>query len=133
MFLSGAGGSAAVGGDGNDILTVESQVIGTTSPGNSALFVGGAGNDTLNDLTDSTFVFSEFRFQSAWGVDSLSGFDEVVDSIVFSGTAVSGLDSFDDLVITGDATETVVSFGTDSITISGFDVANFSAANVLFV
>ena len=133
MFLSGAGGSAAVGGDGNDTLTVESQDIGSTLPGNIAFFVGGAGNDTLIDLTLSTFVFSEFRFQSGWGVDSLSGFDDVVDRIVFSGTAVSGLDSFDDLVITGDASETVVSFGADSMIINGLNVANFTTDDVLFV
>lgn len=132
LFLTGAGEAALFGGAGDDVLTIDSDFIGSTLPGNAARFDGGAGNDSLIDTTNSGFVAAAFVFSSLWGSDTVSGFDDGIDVIVFDATAAAGLDSFDDLTVTGDATQSILTFGSDSITLTGVNIADFTNADVIF-
>ena len=75
---------------------------------------------------------ADFVFTTGWGQDSSTGFDEGADRIRFEGTAGAGLDDFADLTITGDATQTLITFGADTVLLDGLDVALFSAADVTF-
>ena len=138
LFLSGAGEAVLDGGTGDDTLTIGGEfAFGTTLAGNQAVFRGGAGNDTLVDVTPANginepFVFTQFAFATGWGNDTVTGFDDGVDLIRFDSTAGGGLDDFADLTISGDATQTLITFGTDSILISGLDRADFTAGDVTF-
>ena len=121
------------GGAGDDVLTIFCPTLGEKKTSDAYQFVGGAGNDRMNDQTDATESASDFVFGPDWGNDTITGFDGVVDDIVFSGTDAIGLKEFSHLTISGNATETLVSFGTNSITLVGFDVANFNGGDVVFL
>lgn len=133
LLLTGAGVAVVEGGTGDDTLTIRDEfAFGTTLPGNGAVFRGGDGNDSLIDLTLPQFVNADFVFTTGWGQDSIAGYDEGADRIRFEGTAGAGLDDFADLTITGDATQTLITFGADTVLLDGLDVALFSAADVTF-
>lgn len=138
LLLSGAGGALLDGGNGDDTLTATGEfAFGSTLPGNTAVLRGGAGNDTILDQTPTTglnqpFVFATFAFATGWGADSITGFTDDGDVIRFDSTAGVGLDDFTDLTITGNATQTLITFGTDTILLDGLDVALFTAADVQF-
>lgn len=121
-----------LGGEGDDILTLTETVLTSFGTGQSAQLDGGAGNDHLNGATGLTLSLPvSFAFTAGWGDDTITNFHDTEDLLVFSGTVGVGLDQFADLVVTGDATFTLVTFGTESIRIEGLDIANFSAADVL--
>lgn len=129
QLVTGAGGCALLGGEGNDTLIYAPFVSQSTFPGNSGQLNGGAGNDSLVGGTIPFFTNATFVFDAAWGDDSISNFNDGVDLIVLHAT---GATSFADLTVSGGADFTDVSFGLDSIHIAGLDVANFSAADVIF-
>jgi Ca2+-binding RTX toxin-like protein len=139
LLISGAGTAVLDGGSGDDVLTVTGEfAFGSSFPGNQAVLRGGEGDDTLVDQTPLTdlneaFVFTKFAFTSGWGDDTVTGFTDGDDLIRFEATAGAGLDDFADLTITGDATQTLITFGLDTILLDGLDVALFSAADVEFV
>lgn len=129
QLVTGAGGCALLGGDGNDTLIYAPFVSQSTFPGNSGQLNGGAGNDSLVGGTIPFFANANFVFDATWGDDSISNFNDGIDLIVLHAT---GATSFADLTVSGGADFTDVSFGLDSIHISGLGVANFSAADVIF-
>ena len=53
-----------------------------------------------------------------------------VDRVRFD--SIAGLEGFADLTLGGDATRTLITFGSDTILLEGLDVALFSAADVVF-
>lgn len=119
------------GGAGNNIITLTGAMPQAVAAGRSIQVTGGAGNDVLQGLASDAAVTTEaFIFNATWGQDQLSGFD-TVDTIVFDG--IAGLDDVGDLVVTGDATHTLVTFGADQIDILGLDIADFGTANIVFL
>ncbi len=138
LFLTGAGTAILDGGAGDDTLTMLGEFpFGTSPPGNGAEFHGGAGNDTLVDMTpldgaNAPFVLTQFVFSTGWGNDTVTGFEDGADTIRFDGTAGAGLDEFTDVAISGNATQTLITFGADTILLSGLDIALFTAADVTF-
>lgn len=132
QIVTGAGGCALLGGEGNDTLTYAPFFSQSTLPGNSGLLNGGAGNDSLVGTSDGfteNFVVATFQFDVAWGDDRINNFNDGIDLIALRAT---GATSFADLTVSGGADFTDISFGLDSIHIAGLDVANFSAADVIF-
>lgn len=126
------------GGSGNDTITIDAVPFPSALALPATLsLIGGTGNDTLTGhdgaSTPALMLNERFVFGTGWGVDSVAGFDDGLDRLVFDGTAGAGLDDFGDLTVSGDATHTVVTFGLDSITLTGFDIAQFSAGDLLFV
>lgn len=120
-------------GGGNDTITMTGPVAGATGPRDVAI-TGGAGNDSIAGLDAATWQTSEdFVFASGWGADTIAGFDPGEDRLVFTGTAGLGLDAYGDLVISGNASQTLVSFGANSILLQGVDVATFGEGDVIFV
>jgi len=135
LFMINGGSVTIDGGDGNDQLTVTSDFTRGQDPlGKTVQVRGGSGDDTVIDNTQPAFAETQtlFVFGVGWGDDTVTGFDDGTDLIRFEGTSGAGLDSFDDLVVSGDGTQTVVSFGADSITLLGLDVALFGVADVAF-
>jgi Ca2+-binding RTX toxin-like protein len=102
--IKGGAGSWLNGDDGDDII------IGGAG---FQQIVGGAGNDTLTGGADA----DRFDFGDNWGHDRITDFQVGVDHINMAG--VTGLDRFDQLTITATAEGTEVSFGDNSIILSG--------------
>lgn len=132
QLVAGAGGCALMGGEGNDTLTYAPFFSQSAFPGNSGLLNGGAGNDSLVGASDGfteDFVFATYQFDAAWGDDTINNFNDGSDLIALRAT---GATSFADLTVSGGVNFTDISFGLDSIHVAGLDVANFSAADVIF-
>lgn len=116
------------GGSGDDIINMDQNAPNSVGNVRYVTIMGGAGNDDINGssiLAGSTG--ERFEFRSDWGQDTLSGFDLALgpaedDVLLFRG--VAGLNDRSDLVVTGDATQTLFTFGTNSILLEGFNVAN---------
>ena len=133
-------------GAGNDTLTLSMMIATDRLDGSAISVIGGAGDDTVfgfdNDQfgIDTDSMPEHFIFDAGWGHDVIHNFELTSvfyplfqDKLQFRGTAGVGLDSFADLTITGDATHTLVTFGSDSIDLIGVNVASFTATNVEFI
>jgi len=123
-------GSLAIllGGDGDDVISLHVDIA--SGEAGVAFFNGGAGNDQLTSNTQvSDNIATTFVFDAHWGDDSVTGFLDGIDRIDLHAT---GATVFADLTVSGDATQTLVQFGTDSFVLAGLDVANFTAADVVF-
>ena len=114
------------GGDGNDLIQ--------GWDGNDTL-IGGNGNDTLsgNDGNDTliggvgsdTFMFHDFP----WGHDQINDFEDDFDKISFSYL----VPNFSALDITDNGTASVtVTFGNESIVVSGAAAITLTASDFLF-
>lgn len=117
-----------LGGEGDDKIVFEM----VRTQGNAALGLvnGGLGNDDLTAIgTAGNDIQTTFLFDAVWGDDSLTGFLDGVDLIEFHA---AGATTFADLTVSGDATQTLIAFGSDSLLISGLNVADLTAADVLF-
>lgn len=120
FIVSNEGDDSVLGGAGNDLIE--------TSLGEDTLH-GGAGNDTLrpgrgDDLMSGGSGRDMFVIGRTWGDDTISDFSISHDTLDFRGT---GLD-IDDLTVSRDANNTVVSDGTNSLTLVGVDTDAFNAA-----
>jgi Ca2+-binding RTX toxin-like protein len=89
---------------------------------------GGAGNDTFTGgAGGDTFVFN----LAAFGDDKITDYQDGLDKLSFS---LSVADSFDDFVITGNGTKTVmVTHGTDSIIVTSAVAFTLAADDFIFV
>lgn len=123
------------GGDGNDRLIGQSGndvLIG----GNGADFLsGGTGSDVYSGgAGDDVYVFSNGRdhaiFGDGWGDDQIRGFHDGED--ILNLRQVSGLTSFNQLTITADGHDTLVTFGADSIRLVNVDASLITDDDILF-
>lgn len=131
--VTGAGNAELLGGAGNDTLIFAPFIPDSTFGGNSGVLNGGAGNDSLSNTSSSfmsLLVQTTYAFDAAWGDDSISGFNDGTDLLRFQST---GATQFSDLTVSGGVDFTDISFGADSIRIDGLNVADFSAADVIFI
>jgi Ca2+-binding RTX toxin-like protein len=89
---------------------------------------GGAGNDTFTGgAGGDTFVFN----LAAFGDDKITDYQDGLDKLSFS---LSVADSFDDFVITGNGTKTVmVTHGTDSIIVTSAVAFTLATDDFIFV
>ena len=109
VFIGDAGDNVLNGWNGVDRLT--------GGEGNDTL-IGGAGND-------------RFIFTDNWDNDTISDFEDGNDLMDFR--TVTGVDDISDLAISTDANgDAVITFGTDTITLTGIDAADLDAADFLF-
>jgi Ca2+-binding RTX toxin-like protein len=113
VFYNGAAGTAAVSGGGNDTIDIDVEVIVGSAVGDSLLgratgdtFYGGAGDDHINGQGGNDVIVG------GAGSDSLHG-DIGHDTLDYSGHGAS---------ITASLTTGVVFDGTDSDSVSGFEV-----------
>ena len=88
---------------------------------------GGEGNDTLiGGAGNDRFIFTD-----DWGQDTITDFEDGADLMDFR--TVTGVDDISDLAISMNANgDAVITFGTDTITLTGIDPANITAADFLF-
>lgn len=119
-ILSNAGDDSVVGGSGNDLIE--------TSIGEDTL-EGGSGNDTLRPGQGDDFISGgtgndEFVIGRVWGDDTISDFSIHDDTLDFRGTGLN----LEDLIITADGDNTVISDGTNSLTLADVDRDSFVAA-----
>ena len=109
VFIGDAGDNTLNGWNGVDRLT--------GGEGNDTL-IGGAGND-------------RFIFTDNWDNDTVTDFEDGADLLDFR--LVSGVGGIVDLTIVDDGSgNAVISFGSDSVTLTGIDVADITAADFLF-
>ena len=133
-LVPGSGGLASAnGGEGNDLITFVAPASGGPPLVSQAFLNGGGGNDRLVGAVLSLLGDQSFVFNTGWGIDTVENFNDGDDRIRFSGTASAGLDAFGDLTVSGGAGFTQIDFGGNRITLTGFDVADFSSADVIFV
>jgi len=119
--------------DANQILGLGGNDILNGLGGNDILFggseddrlTGGDGNDLLRGGDgEDTFIFGVNS-----GNDTISDFEDGVDTIEFRGT----MDEFTDLVITQDGADTVITSDNGVITLTDFDSALLDVADFTFI
>jgi Ca2+-binding RTX toxin-like protein len=94
------------GQDGNDTIS---------GNGGNDTITGGLGNDSLNGgLGNDVFVYS-----ANWGADTITGWQDGLDLMDLTALAASGVHSIADLTITTIGPDTLVSWTTNSITLTG--------------
>jgi Ca2+-binding RTX toxin-like protein len=115
--IDGAGGADTINaGGGNDIIT------------------GGFGNDSMNGgAGNDTFIFAS----SGFGADTITGFDALAaggqDRLQLSSSLGVTLANFNTMVtISNSAGNTLITIGTDTITLLGVNSANVDANDFLF-
>ncbi|MPQ68220.1 MULTISPECIES: polyurethane esterase [Pseudomonas] len=130
--------NSQVGSDGADTLTAKSSgewllgnggddhLIGSAKGGN--VFIGGAGNDLMDAKGGgNTFLFNGFN--GSFGQDKITGF-QASDKLVFMGYADSqGHTIQDHAKVVGH--DTVLTFGSDSVTLVGVGLDVLKGASVV--
>jgi serralysin len=119
-ILAHEGNDSVSGGSGNDLIE--------TNIGNDTLD-GGTGNDTLrpgqgDDEMSGGTGNDTFVIGRDWGDDVISDFSISADTLDFQG---SGLD-IADLDITGSGGNTIISDGTNTLTLEGVNSSDFNSA-----
>ncbi len=120
FIVSNEGDDSVLGGAGDDLIE--------TSLGQDTLS-GGAGDDTLrpgrgDDLMSGGAGRDMFVIGRTWGDDTISDFSISHDTLDFRG---SGLD-IGDLIVSSAGNNTIVSDGTNTLTLVGVDTDDFNAA-----
>jgi Ca2+-binding RTX toxin-like protein len=121
-IIMGGGINVINGGDGADTIN---------AGGGNDTITGGAGNDSMNGgAGNDTFIFA-----SGFGADTITGFDALAaggqDRLQLLG--VTSLANFSTMVtISGSAGNTLITIGTDTITLLGVNSANVDASDFLF-
>ena len=125
-LFSGAGSDTLRGGAGNDILDGGS--------GDDRLY-GGRGNDVLQGGNGSDFLkghqgADQFIFNTEdQGHDRIADFTDNIDLMVLNGLA-----GFDDLTVTQDGSDTLISWAGDSdITLTNFDSTLLGTDDFMFI
>jgi Ca2+-binding RTX toxin-like protein len=123
-IIMGAGVNVINGGSGADTIN---------AGGGNDIITGGAGNDILNGGADNdTFIFA-----SGFGADTITGFDALAaggqDRLQLSSSLGVTLANFTTMVnISNSAGNTLITIGTDTITLLGVNSANVDASDFLF-
>lgn len=125
VVFTGSGNDTINAGGGNDVVYNGSGSDNVNGGAGADTLWGGPGNDALTGGTGA----DEFSFATGNGNDTISDFEDGIDTIVFSGT---GLD-FGDLAIIDTAAGALVSYGSDSILLDGINSSALSAADFDFV
>ena len=106
------------GDSGANILNGWNGVDRLTGLGGDDTLIGGAGND-------------RFIFTDGWDNDTVTDFEDGSDLLDFR--SVTGVSGIADLTIADDGSgNAVISFGGDSVTLTGIDIADITAADFLF-
>jgi Ca2+-binding RTX toxin-like protein len=123
-IIMGAGVNVINGGSGADTIN---------AGGGNDTITGGAGNDILNGGADNdTFIFA-----SGFGADTITGFDALAaggqDRLQLNSSLGVTLANFTTMVnISNSAGNTLITIGTDTITLLGVNSANVDANDFLF-
>ena len=114
--LSGMSGNDYLsGGVGNDIIY---------GGADNDRMSGGVGNDTLSGSAGA----DRFVYNSADGLDIITGFRDVVDHIEIK----TGAERFSQVRVTDSGTDTIIRFGTVKITLEDFDHRLIGSADFIF-
>ena len=107
------GMEAIFGSSYGDVLTGDGNTNYLSGGSGIDILNGGAGNDTLVGGSDAdTFVFD-----TGWGNDTIGDWQDGTDSIDLNG--ISGLNSFADLTVSSSASDALISFDGNLITVAG--------------
>lgn len=135
--LSGANGDDTLnGGSGNDRLIGGNGADTLFGSNNDDRLAGGAGSDVLeggrgNDILNGGGNNDRFVFKRGWGDDRIVDFaDNGIEKIDLS--LVTGIDNLGDLTISNQNGSALISFGTDSILLTGVAVGSVDAGDFLF-
>jgi hypothetical protein len=72
-----------------------------------------------------------FRFGTGWGLDTIQGFTDGADHLLFSG--IAGLDDITDLAASAVVGGTLLSFGGQSVLLQGFDLSLLTSDDLAFL
>ncbi len=125
----GAGNDYIVGNDGDDILHGDGGNDLLESGNGNDNLSGGAGADTLRPgIGDDTMAGGNgadvFVIGRSWGDDRITDFSISTDTLDFQG---SGLD-IEDITVSASGSNTVLSDGTNTLTLVGVDTNSFNAS-----
>jgi serralysin len=126
LLTGDSGNNRLSGGNGNDIIN---------GGGGNDKLIGGAGNDTLNGgAGDDWFVggadADTFVFNTNWGRDTVSDFQDGIDILDFSTTGLV----FGDLVITQSGNNTIITdINNNTIQLDNVLATDITAADFVFL
>ncbi|MGE0054494.1 MAG: putative Ig domain-containing protein [Hyphomicrobium sp.] len=138
-YAGSAGNDTIHGGDGNDWIQGQAGADHLYGDGGNDRLEGGTGADTINGGTGNDNLYGggadgavdTFVFENNWGSDQIWDFELATDVIDLS--AVTGITSINDLVLTENATGTYLKFGAEQIFLRGITQANITGGDVDFV
>ena len=117
VLIGNAGSNLLSGYDGNDAISGD---------GGEDNLIGGLGDDILTGGAGA----DRFRYDAAnWGDDTITDFQDGVDIIDLRG---SGATEFADLTVTQDGADTLIEFGSSSITLENVLVSVIDASDFVF-
>lgn len=125
-FDGGAGDDQLFGDAGNDLLYGGAGADRLNGGNGNDTLDGGAGNDILNGGAG----LDRFVMAGAWGNDTIQDFVRGKDKIAFTG--VDGLSSFGQLSIANVGGSAQVSFGGQSVSLSGVSAGALKASDFTF-
>ncbi|SIS50466.1 beta strand repeat-containing protein [Phaeovulum vinaykumarii] len=135
--LSGGDGyDTLISGDGNDYLDGGASNDRLEAHEGNDVLIGGDGYDTLyggtgNDtMTGGTGWTDYFRFEDSFGNDVITDFEDGYDRIDLS--SVTGISSISDLTITQSGANTLITYGTDTILLTGITATDIDSGNFYF-
>jgi Ca2+-binding RTX toxin-like protein len=131
-----------IGSQGNDTITMGGGVNVINGGGGADTINAGGGNDTItggagNDILNGGADNDTFIFASGFGADTITGFDALAaggqDRLQLSSSLGVTLANFTTMVnISNSAGNTLITIGTDTITLLGVNSANVDASDFLF-
>ena len=124
--FGGIGDDIVNGGAGNDRVfgNIGDDVVSGGS--GDDVVNGGFGNDTLSGGAG----VDQFQFFHSFGDDVVSDFESGIDILAIN---LAVADSFDDLTVTQNGSDAVVSIGDRSITLTDVDSGNISGDDFIFI
>ncbi|GFE49041.1 hypothetical protein So717_07940 [Roseobacter cerasinus] len=126
VLVGGNGADELIGGSGNDQLEGQNGFDILRGGDGADSLAGGAGNDLMAGGSGADV----FVFETGTGSDTITDFEDGIDQIQISGTALT----FADLTITAQGGDAVVAFGADNqITVSNIDPTLLTETDFIFV
>lgn len=109
LFANGVAGLSLTGNE------LANTLIGHTG---SETLDGGAGTDVLTGRTGSDV----FKFRDGWGVDRITDFEDNIDVIDLTG--VTGLETFDQLVVAQSGSSALLSFNGQTVVVWNTNISD---------
>ncbi len=131
MLFGGLGADTLTGGAGNDTLNGGEGADVLTGDGGNDIYIGGAGNDMLiGGAGNDTFVFA-----TGFGNDMITTFDSNPaggqDLLDISGTGINALTFAAGVTIGSSGGSTLITIGSDTITLIGVAEATITQADFI--
>ncbi|MBU4163287.1 MAG: M10 family metallopeptidase C-terminal domain-containing protein [Alphaproteobacteria bacterium] len=135
--LAAMSAEGAIGRGGNDRFDASGVATFATlyGYGGDDTLIGGASNDVIyggtgNDTIIGNAGNDSFVQETGWGADTITDFGNGADRILFRA---AGLTQFSQLTVTQSGADTLVTFGAQTVRLTNFTAANFTAAQTVFV